>query len=889
MDAALNVLILEDNAADAELAVETLCEIGFTPRWQRVQTESDYLAALEPTLDLILADHSLPQYDSVRALQALQERELDVPFIVISGSIQEELAITLLKRGAADYILKDRRARLGQAVLQALEQKKLRQEKRQAEQSLVLFRTLLDRTNDAIEIIDPATGRYLDVNERACATHGYTRAEFLSLSVLDVEETLDHWPPPSTEAERAAGYMIVEGRHRRKDGSTFPVEVNVNFVQLDRDYIVAVVRDISERKRGEAQLRLHAAALEAAANGIVITDRQGDITWVNQAYTHMTGYAPADVLGQNPRLLKSGKHTPEFYRKLWNTILAGEVWRGEIINRRKDGSLYFDEMTITPVHATGDGITHFIAIKQDVTARKRTEESLRASEAKLNAISTSALDAIIMIDNEGKVIFWNRAAEGILGYSQAEILGQNFHHLLAPQRYLAEFEQGFARFRATGTGPVVGKVVTLAALHRDGHEFPIELSLGAMRLDDQWCGVGVLRDISARKRAEEALRLSEERFRNAFNFAGVSMGLTDLQGRFVEVNPACCQMLGYTRAELVGSSFQKITHPDDVNADLEQLKQLLAGEIDSYQIEKRNLHKEGRILWVLKTASLVRDQAGQPFQILAQVQDITARKHAEEQLRTLNVELERRVRERTGQLEATNKELEAFAYSVSHDLRAPLRGIDGFSQALLEDYHDKLDESGQDCLRRVRAATQRMGHLIDDILQLSRLSRSAMQREAVDLSVIASRVVAELQTLEPTRAIDIYLAPQLMATGDARLLEVVLMNLLGNAWKFTSKRADARIEFGVTGRGAFFVRDNGAGFDPAYADRLFTPFQRLHSTAEFPGTGIGLATVQRIIHRHAGEVWAESAVNEGATFYFTLGSPQETGRDDEPKNSYAGG
>jgi light-regulated signal transduction histidine kinase (bacteriophytochrome) len=249
-------------------------------------------------------------------------------------------------------------------------------------------------------------------------------------------------------------------------------------------------------------------------------------------------------------------------------------------------------------------------------------------------------------------------------------------------------------------------------------------------------------------------------------------------------------------------------------------------------------------------------------------------KRAEQDARRLAAELEQRVRDRTARLEAANRELESFAYSVSHDLRAPLRGIDGFSQALLEDYHDKLDAEGQDYLRRVRAASQRMGRLIDDILQLSRLNRTDMKREEVDLSVIAARVIAELQAADPTRydmCVDI--TPGLAAAGDARLLEVVLVNLLGNAWKFTSKTEKARIEFGVTeshGKCVFFVRDNGVGFDMAYVDRLFGAFQRLHTEAEFPGTGIGLATVQRIIRRHGGEVWAEGAVGKGATFSFTL-------------------
>jgi light-regulated signal transduction histidine kinase (bacteriophytochrome) len=235
--------------------------------------------------------------------------------------------------------------------------------------------------------------------------------------------------------------------------------------------------------------------------------------------------------------------------------------------------------------------------------------------------------------------------------------------------------------------------------------------------------------------------------------------------------------------------------------------------------------------------------------------------------------LEQQVRARTSQLETANKELESFSYSVSHDLRAPLRSLDGFSRALLEDYGSLLGDTGSDYLRRIRAASQHMGHLIDDLLSLASVSRVGLRRMPVDLTALAGAVADDLRQAEPTRDARFIIAAGLRATGDPRLLQVLLQNLLQNAWKFTSTRATARIECGQTmqdGTRAYFVRDNGVGFDMAYAHRLFGAFQRLHPSAEFPGTGIGLATVQRIVHRHGGRVWAESQLEQGATFYFTL-------------------
>ncbi|MFC1680126.1 ATP-binding protein, partial [Elusimicrobiota bacterium] len=250
-----------------------------------------------------------------------------------------------------------------------------------------------------------------------------------------------------------------------------------------------------------------------------------------------------------------------------------------------------------------------------------------------------------------------------------------------------------------------------------------------------------------------------------------------------------------------------------------------------------------------------------------------ALKRAQEELRRANLELESRVDRRTAELQAANKELEAFAYSVSHDLRAPLRSIDGFSLALIEDCEDKLDEQGKDHLRRVRAAAQRMGRLIDDMLTLSRVTRSGLVRKKVDLSELAHMITRDFRKSQFDRDVEFTVQDGLAVSGDARLLHIMMENLLANAWKFTSKKPASKIAFGAEPRGeekVFFVRDNGAGFDMRYADKLFGVFQRLHKAAEFPGTGIGLATVQRIVDRHGGRVWAESSPGKGAAFYFTL-------------------
>ena len=330
-----------------------------------------------------------------------------------------------------------------------------------------------------------------------------------------------------------------EFRFRHADGHYIWLEAIGCGVRDDAGQIVGGIiasRDITGRRNADKQLLLQSAALEAAANGIVITDRQGGIVWVNRAFTHLTGYTSEDVLGQTPRLLKSGQQDSAFYKILWSTISNGKPWHAELINRRKDGNAYNEEMTITPVYADGTDITHFIAIKQDITERMHLEDTLRTNEATLSAISAGALDAIIMIDNDANIIFWNQAAESILGHSRTEAMGKNLHNLIASPRFRAESEKGLAGFKKTGTGSVIGKIIEMVALHHDGHEFPVEVSLSAVLLAGKWCAVGFLRDITARKFAEAALATSERFAHSTLDALSAHIAILDEKGTILSTN-----------------------------------------------------------------------------------------------------------------------------------------------------------------------------------------------------------------------------------------------------------------------------------------------------------------------------------------------------------------
>ncbi|MFW9788421.1 MAG: PAS domain S-box protein [Candidatus Thorarchaeota archaeon] len=383
--------------------------------------------------------------------------------------------------------------------------------------------------------------------------------------------------------------------------------------------------------------------------------------------------------------------------------------------------------------------------------------------------------------------------------------------------------------------------------------------------------VNMLGSVLERKKAEKALQISERRYRELLRNISEGMAIIDLDEKILFVNKAFAEMLDYTQSELVGMNILDIIAEEDKELILDQTKIRREGVSSSYT--HRFVRKDGEHRIVRASAVPSRDDDGQVDGTIAVVTDITERIQKDREIKKLNEELAQRVEERTAELAAANKELEAFSYSVSHDLRAPLRTIDGFSQALLEDYSDSIDDTGHDFLRRVRSAATHMGSLIEDLLVLSRVTRTEMERVDVDLSLIASEIIGDLQEIDPDRQVHIRISDEVHVRCDQRLIKLVLQNLLDNAWKFTSKIPDALIEFGCQdqdGESVFYVRDNGAGFNMDYSDKLFVPFQRLHQAEEFEGSGIGLATVQRIINRHGGRVWAESVIDGGSTFYFTI-------------------
>ena len=502
---------------------------------------------------------------------------------------------------------------------------------------------------------------------------------------------------------------------------------------------------------------------------------------------------------------------------------------------------------------------------------ERVAAALRTSEERFRTLANAIPQLCWTANADGWIFWYNQRWYDFTGKTPREMEGWGWQSVHDPEM-LPVFLEGWKN--AIAAGIPFEMVFPLRAAGGTFHPFltrvmPVRDPTGKV----VWFGTNT--DITEQRQIEEALAENQERLRLAQQVARIGTFVWNLQTGESQLTPELEAMYGLPPGGFAAGkrTWQDLICPEDRDQGVRYVQEAM--EKGSFEAEWRVIWPDGTERWLFGRAWVSKDDTGKPLRLMGANTDVTERKLAELEVLRMNAELEQRVSQRTHELEAANRELEAFAYSVSHDLRAPLRGIDGWSLALLEDYSASLDERARQYLNRVRAETQRMGNLIDDLLQLSRVSRGEMKLDQVDITALANRVIARLRDSQPERSMEFVVEPALVAFGDVRLLEIALTNLFSNAIKFTGTRDKALIEFGSIekeGEMAFYVRDNGAGFDMAYAGNLFGAFQRLHKVSEFPGTGIGLATVQRIFRRHGGRVWAEARVNRGATFCFTLGA-----------------
>ncbi len=725
-----------------------------------------------------------------------------------------------------------------------------------AQQAVDFITSILESSTENSVIAKDLEGKILLWNEGARRLYGYEPDEVVgkaNSSILHAPEDVAAGVPAQimrTALEKGKWEGTLE--RRRKSGEQFTARVAItprHDVSGKPIGFLLISSDFSE----EIRLTQYARSLiEASVDPLVTISPEGKITDVNEASIKVTGALREELIGTDfANYFTEPEKAREGYQRVFS---EGVVINYPLTIRHVDGRLT-DVLYNASVYKDAKGnVLGMFASARDITDRKKAEEKFRG-------LLESAPDAVVIVNKDGRITLVNAQTEKLFGYGRQELLGQPVE-MIIPQRFRGAHPGLRGDFFAKPTTRPMGAGLELHGQRKDASEFPVEISLSPLETEEGVLVSSAIRDITKRKQAEDAIKGSEQRLNLVLESADMGIWELNLINDTSIRSLKHDQIFGYQSLLSEWGAEIFLTHVIPEDRDLANKQFEEAFLTDKLNLECRILWPDKSVHWINGLGTVFRDGNGQPVMMKGTVQDITDRKRSEEEIQRTNRELR-----------AANKELEAFSYSVSHDLRTPLRSIDGFSQALLEDYADKLDSTGQDHLQRVRHAAQRMAALIDDLLNLSRVTRCELRHENLDLASMARLIAAELQEAEPDRRVEFLIESGLTVVGDPLLMRSAMENLLRNSWKYTSAHPTARIEFGRSkekGKHFFFIRDDGAGFDPRYAERLFGAFQRLHTTKEFPGTGVGLATVQRIIHRHGGEIWAEGAVEKGATFYFTL-------------------
>ncbi|MBD3426109.1 MAG: PAS domain-containing protein [Candidatus Omnitrophica bacterium] len=592
---------------------------------------------------------------------------------------------------------------------------------------------------------------------------------------------------------------------------------------------------------------------EAAGQGLGMANMQGRVVYVNPALCRMFGEeSPGDCYKKHLRDYYSKESYENFVTSVREKVLEKGHWTGEAVLLSAEGRKTPVIENIFIIKDAEGNPEYYANVITDITELKQKEQEIQ----NLAKFLSEDPSPVLRVDSQGRILYANESSEGLLkswktatGKTVPDEWIEIIKDALRTGENSLEESRSNSRFFSVHVAPITDSDYVNLYAH----------------------------DITRRKLIENELKDSERFLQSVFDGIQDGISILDKDLNVVKTNLWIERMHEYAIPIVGKKCYEVYQQRSDVCPWCPSVKTFQTGQMESAVVPYPS--EENPEGWMLLSSYPFRNAQGEMVGIIEHIKDITDLKMAEFELEAYRQHLEELVEERTRELGEANKELEAFSYSVSHDLRAPLRSMDGFSRILLEDYSEKLDQKGADHLRRIRSSCQHMGRLIDDILTLSKVTRQDLNRRTVNLSDIAADLVEDLKTRYSGKNIDFLIAPGLKVRADQRLMRIVMENLLENACKFSERKKQARVEVGsvdIGGEKAVFVRDNGVGFNMAYADRIFGPFQRVHSQKDFPGTGIGLATVKRIISRHGGRVWADSRPSRGATFYFTISDKSAT-------------
>ena len=635
-------------------------------------------------------------------------------------------------------------------------------------------------------------------------------------------------------------------------------------------------RRIAELEAEQAAAAFSSGLVQHLFDGFALLDPKGVHLDVSPALCAMTGFSREELVGVGPPHPYWPPEDHAAMREELTRDLAGHTRPTALTFMRENGERFPVLVAHSLVRDERGAVTAMMATIKDMSELMAAQAELADSERRFRRTFDQAPVGAAIVTLDGHFQRVNAALQRMTGYSEDELTTMTFLDITLPEEREHDAELVGRLLRGDNDELVREK----RYVRKDGGNTWGLLSVRVARDDagEPLYFLSMIVDVDDRRHAQEALQDSEKSLREAQRLARIgnwqwtvatdtvkwSEELFHIDGRDPDLPaPSFAEMSSCYTPE----SWQRLSAV--------VAKTLQSGE--SYELDLEMVRADGTTRHTSARGEATYDAGGKIVGLHGTVQDVTDRKRAEDEIRRLNAELEKRVVSRTAQLAAVTAELEAFAYSASHDLRAPLRTIDGFSAMVMEDAADAIGPEDVRHLQRVREAAQRMGRLIDDLLGLSRVARRDLIREQVDVSALAREVADELLAEHEAKVVEVVIAPDMVADADPRLLRVILRNLLDNAWKFTAKHETARVEVGVTdadGERAFFIRDDGAGFDPEHAEHLFGAFQRLHAAGEFEGDGIGLAMVQRLVNRHGGRAWAEGQVEKGATFFFTLPSEE---------------